>query len=300
MPSWRRQLHRLDPLVADLGQKAARRLDPHHPFDVKLDYPPTSDPRPRYGHGRARHQGIARVLSQHDATYKGELEKFLQYHQELLAIPVDGTESSEPCWLNAWLLGLDTVSLYAYTRQWAPRRYIEVGSGQSTKVVARAVRDGKLATEIISIDPHPRAEVDGLCDRVVRSPLELTDLTTFDEVEAGDVVFIDGSHRVFTGSDMVAFYLDVLPNLPSGVLVGIHDILWPDDYLPEWREYWFSEQYLLGAYLLAEPDWLRPLLPCHHAATDPALGTVLDPLWNEPTLRRVDHRGFAFWFTIAR
>jgi hypothetical protein len=163
-------------------------------------------------------------------------------------------------------------------------------------VVARAKRDGGLPTTITSIDPHPRAGIDTLCQRVIRQPLESSDLAVFADLRAGDVAFYDGSHRVFTNSDTTVFYLEVLPELPPGVLVGIHDILWPDDYLPEWADYWFSEQYLLGAYLLAETPWLTPLLACNYVSGQTELSTVLDPLWKEPALAGVDTRGFCVWF----
>src|SRR5438309_380721 len=82
-----------------------------------------------------------------------------------------------------------------------------------TMWVARARRDGALATTITSIDPNPRAGIDELCDRVLRSPLELADLSVFEELTAGDIVLCDGSHRIFMNSDVAAFQLDVLPSL---------------------------------------------------------------------------------------
>jgi hypothetical protein len=179
---------------------------------------------------------------------------------------------------------------------------VEVGSGQSTKVVARARRDEGAATEIISIDPAPRSEVDSLCDRIIRSPLESVDLSgVFGSVEAGDVVFFDGSHRVFPNSDCVAFFLDVLPDLPSGVLVGIHDIFLPDDYPPTFTEAWWSEQYLLAGMLLGRPTWLEIVLPAYFATGDPDLAAILDPLFGRPEMSGVNPRGSVFWIqTVAR
>lgn len=48
-----------------------------------------------------------------------------------------------------------------------------------------------------------------------------------------DVVFLDGSHRVFMNNDASVFFLDGLPRLPPGVLVGVHDIFLPEDYGPD-------------------------------------------------------------------
>src|SRR5690606_38556794 len=154
-----------------------------------------------------------------------------------------------------------------FVRDRRPARYVEVGSGQSTKVVRRAVADGDLPTWVRSIDPQPRAEVDGLCHEVLRAPLETVDLAAaFGDLAAGDVVFFDGSHRVLPGSDCVAFFLDVLPALPAGVLVGIHDVYLPDDYPPGFFELWWSEQYVLAATLLADAGRrYRVELPCYWA-----------------------------------
>jgi hypothetical protein len=138
-----------------------------------------------------------------------------------------------------------------------------------------------------------------VCDEVIRVPLEQADLSIFDRVQAGDMIFVDSSHQTFTNSDVVTFMLDVLPELPRGVLIGVHDILLPDDYLPMWQRYWFSEQYLVAAYLLAEGEWLRPVLACNYASSHPELQKVFAPLWADPRMEGVDHRGFVLWLSIA-
>jgi predicted O-methyltransferase YrrM len=212
------------------------------------------------------------LLSQHDDEYRVLLEHFAaEYAEQLRAIPTTESDPREPHWRNPFLFGIDGASLYCFVRERAPHHYLEIGSGNSTLFVDRARRDGRLNTEVISIDPHPRREIDQVCDRVIRAPLETIDLSVFSQLEAGDVVFIDGTHRVFTNSDAVVFFLDVLPDLPPGVLVGIHDIHLPDDYRPEHASRYYSEQYLLASYLLAEPEWMRPVLPCWYASGHPEL-----------------------------
>ena len=52
----------------------------------------------------------------------------------------------------------------------------------------------------------------------------------FEELGAGDILFIDSSHIAMPGTDVDRLFLDVLPRLPSGVLVHVHDILLPDAY----------------------------------------------------------------------
>ncbi len=289
---------RLRRLAGTAVEAAGRALDPSRPHAVRLSDPPSARPGPRYGYGRPQHPRILEVLARHDATYGTQLDELLAFSDDLVRIPRH-PKQGEPCWLNAWLLGLDTVSLYGYLRARRPRHYVEVGSGFSTLLADRARRDGGFPMRITSIDPQPRADVDAVCDEVVRQPLELTDLDRLTDLGPDDLLFVDASHRVFSGSDMVAFYLDALPELQPGLLVAIHDILWPDDYLPEWTEYWFSEQYLLGAYLMAEAPWIRPLLACNYVSGHAELQHRLDPLWERPELEGVDPRGFAFWFTVG-
>ena len=286
--------------MAALGERSARRLTPAFPFVLRLDHPPTADPRPRYGLGRPEHPGLADILGASTDRYRAALESFVPYHEDLARIPLADETSSEPCWIHPWLIGLDTVSLYSFTRLRKPARYVEVGSGQSTKVVARARRDGEVAVEITSIDPHPRKEVDGLCDRIFRSALEELDLAKgFGALASGDIVFFDGSHRVLPNSDCVAFFLDVLPSLPPGVLVGIHDVYLPIDY-PE-PDLWWSEQYLLAAFLLAGAPWLDIVLPTFYASGRPELAALLAPLFDRPELAPVNRRGSVFWLeTRAR
>jgi predicted O-methyltransferase YrrM len=281
-----------------LAQMLASAIEPGH--YVQIPYPPASAERPRYGYGRPSHALLAAAIARDDALYATHLHELMAYADDLRAIPAEPGPAGEPHWDNGFMLGLDGVSLYAFTRDRRPRRYVEIGSGNSTLFVARARRDGALPTQITSIDPAPRREVDGLCDVVVRAPLEDSDLSLFDELAAGDVVFMDGTHRTFMNSDATVFFLDILPALANGVLVGVHDIHLPDDYPPESAYAHYSEQYLLAAYLLAEGRWLRPLLPCWYVAHTPALQQIVSPLFAAPPLDTLDPRGRIFWMTVER
>ncbi len=297
-------VRRAKDLAWRLAEPIAERVDRHNnvytPYRLQLDCPTSSQNHPRYGYGKAVHRRIEGVLARHDDRYQAELERLVAFTEDLSRIPVDETDGREPCWDNAYLPGFDTVALYGFLRSREPRRYVEVGSGYSTRVVHRARSDGGLATAITSIDPNPRRQIDELCDEVIRQPLEQLDPSVLTSLQADDMLFVDASHRVFQNSDMVAFYLDILPELPDGLLVGVHDILWPDDYLPEWSEYWFSEQYLLAAYLIADTPWLVPVLASNYALGQPDLAAVAAPLWARPEMAGVDKRGFGFWFTIDR
>jgi hypothetical protein len=197
----------------------------------------------------------------------------------LAAIPRQcDSGSATPHWVNGWLPALDAAALYGFVAGGHPPRYVEIGSGNSTKFVRRAITDHGLSTIVTSIDPAPRAGVDELCDVVVRQPLEKADLDIFTALDAGDILFFDGSHRAFMGSDVTVFFFEILPRLRPGVLVHIHDIWLPRDYPPEWRWRHYSEQYLLAAFLLAEAAPFEVELPLSFVDADRDLRALVRPL----------------------
>ena len=155
---------------------------------------------------------------------------------------VGGEPPPAPRWTQDWFPRLDAAAAYAIVRATRPRRIVEVGSGHSTRFLARAVADGGLATRITAIDPQPRASLAGLAVQWVPQRVETVDAGSFAALEPGDILFIDSSHQLKPGSD-VAFLMDeVLPRLASGVRVHFHDIFLPDDYPPEWAWRRYNEQ----------------------------------------------------------
>ena len=161
-----------------------------------------------------------------------------------------------------------------------------------------AKRDHGLDTRIVSIDPVPRAGCDDLCDDVHRCGLEACDLSLFDDLTEGDVIFYDGSHRLLQNSDITVLYLDVFPKLPRGVLIHQHDIFWPEDYPAAWSTRLYSEQYALAILLLFRTPQLRVVM----ANAD--VSRVLSPGSFFPTVcRRLKElerpplfAGCSFWF----
>lgn len=262
---------------------------------ISIDYPIW--PRPRFGFGAPAHPQLESLLATGEQEYTALLDSFASYIPQLRRIPrtLDAAGVGEPGWLNEWLPGLDALAIYSFLASRAPRTYLEVGSGNSTKFARRAIRDHELPTSITSIDPAPRAEIDAICDRVLRSPLEDTDLSVFTSLAPGDVVFIDNSHRCFQNSDVTVFFLEVLPKLPSGVLVGIHDIFLPYDYPPEWVQRYYSEQYLLAAFLLGGHTNFRVALPAYYCSVVKPLKSNLDAFWSWPELADVPRHGGGFW-----
>ena len=263
-----------------------------------LDY--GVDSRPRYDVSHP-HPQLADIVRARTDVYAAHLRSFLELTPRLRAIPRAASNGGPPSatWLNPYQPPLDALALYGFLSTTDPRTYLEIGSGYSTRFARRAIDDGKLRTKIVSIDPQPRADIDAICDRVIRSPLEAVDLAIFDQLQAGDLLFIDSSHRCFMNSDVTVLFLEVLPNLPPGVLVQIHDIFLPYDYPREWAERYYAEQYVLSAFLLARFAKLVIELPNYFVANDAALSAILRPLWSELGMANDETHGFAFWLRTA-
>jgi len=195
-----------------------------------LDYP--VDMQPRYGHGRKPHEGLNTLIDKKRETYKTLLDIALANKERFWEIKSSGkeTDQTQPSWNNGFLPGLDIIGIYTLLTHYRPKKYIEVGSGNSTKVAYKAKRENQLNTQIISIDPQPRAEIDQLADEVIRKPFENIDFDVVDHLEANDILFIDNSHRILPNSDAMVFFMETLPRLKKGVIVHIHDIYLPYDY----------------------------------------------------------------------
>jgi Methyltransferase domain len=148
-----------------------------------------------------------------------------------------------------WFPRLDAAAAYAIVRRERPNRIVEVGSGHSTRFLARAAADEQLRTEIVCIDPAPRASLETLRVSVVAKLLRDADFGLFERLEPGDILFIDSSHVAMPGTDVDRLFLDVLPRLRSGTLVHIHDITLPEPYPEAWGWRGYNEQLLVGTLL---------------------------------------------------
>lgn len=276
-------------------------------YAVILEYP--IRPEPRYGGDKPAHPEITALLARNDEAYVATLASLSGSLEHLMQIPesASGIALGEPHWDNTFFSALDAIVLYGLLGSKTPSRYFEVGSGNSTKFARRAIRDLQLDTRIISLDPNPRSEVDALCDRVIRQPLEDVDTTLFDELEAGDFLFVDNSHRVFQNSDVTVFFLEILPRLKPGITVHIHDVFLPFDYPSLWGKRHYSEQYLLAAYLLAGYNKLEVLLPLAYIGQHPVMSKIVNKTWSQPVFQNAFSRyrqltggyiGTSFWVNL--
>ena len=263
---------------------------------ILLEFPVKS--RPRWGHGHPPHPELYKILDRERGPFSDCLRGFLDLRESLGPIPAHAPrDSAEPSWINGYLPRLDAVALYGFLVKHNPSRYVEIGSGHSTKFARRAIRDHGLQTKILSIDPAPRARIDDLADEVIRRPLEDLDLASLRALEAGDILFYDGSHRCLMNSDVTVFFLEVLPGLKPGVLVHIHDVTLPHDYPPHYIRRYYSEQYLLAAYLLARKAPFEIVLANAFICQDAKLSAIMEPLWQELQLDRPG--GCSFWLRMT-
>lgn len=166
---------------------------------------------------------------------------------------------------QTWFPRLDAAAAYAMVRRERPARIVEVGSGHSTRFLARAVADGRLATAITCVDPEPRRSVAGLAVTHDARLLGDDHRPLLAGLDPGDILFIDSSHLAMPGSDVDRLFLDILPRLKPGVLVHVHDITLPDAYPAEWAWRGYNEQLLVGALL--QGGAYEILFSSHWAAT---------------------------------
>ena len=152
---------------------------------------------------------------------------------------------------NGYYDSPDADALYLMIRRYRPKRVIEVGCGNSTRVTRQAIIDGGLQTEITAIDPFPRADIAHVVDRFEQRRLEEVDPALFDQLEAGDILFIDSSHVVRMSNDVAHLFCRIIPALKPGVVIHVHDVFLPYEYpkrffydCPGW-----GEQYMLHALL---------------------------------------------------
>ena len=200
----------------------------------------------------ARHDAMRDVIARLDALAP--------------ALEAIGDEPApEPRWRQGWFPRLDAAVAYTLVRERQPGRIVEIGSGHSTRFMARAVRDGGLATRITAVDPAPRAALAGLEVDHVAATAQSASAALFDALLPGDILFVDSSHILMPGTDVDYLLNRVWPRLRRGVLVHFHDIFLPDDYPQAWAWRGYNEQ--LGVAPLIGSPSAHILFASHYAVT---------------------------------
>ncbi len=129
-----------------------------------------------------------------------------------------------------------------------PRTIVEIGAGFSTRIARRAARLLPERCSIVVIDPEPRTDVADDADTVIVRPVEEAPMTVFPPGERY-LLFIDSSHVTRAGGDIPYLYNVLLPGVPAGTMVHIHDVFLPYDYPAQYKRRLYTEQYVLHALL---------------------------------------------------
>jgi predicted O-methyltransferase YrrM len=165
------------------------------------------------------------------------------------------------CWQNDFWNNADALVQYGMVRDRKPNRYVEVGCGWSSLLLNKALQRNGRPCEVNLVEPYPNRAIFKVLPQewtrheciLQRAPMRL-----FEELEAGDIFFYDGSHCAKVGSDVTHFFFEILPRLKSGVIVHLHDIFLPNEYPEDWvfdRAQTWNEQYVLQAFLMNNPRY---------------------------------------------
>ena len=208
-----------------------------------------------------------------DFNIEGQLAllRSFSFQAELIDVPTIEQKGTLAFYHNHSYGPADAEMLYNMVRHFKPKRVIEIGSGYSTRMMKRALDKNKqdgLPSSHVCVEPYEMPWLESLgLDEVIRKKVEDVPLEIFDALGENDILFIDSSHVIRTGGDVLFEFLKILPRLKKGVVVHIHDIFLPYEYPREWlvghRRYW-TEQYLLQVFLafntkfevIAAVNWL--------------------------------------------
>ncbi|WP_134390914.1 class I SAM-dependent methyltransferase [Methylacidiphilum sp. Yel] len=266
-------------------------------IEIEDWYPYGFSPSPRWGYDKPVHPILYSIIKRSEDHYRSLLTDWVQFADDLLSFPLrDNGSELDPCWENSSFPPLDAIALFGIIATTKPALFLEIGSGFTTRWAYGAKVRYSPLTKLVSIDPSPRVNVDTLCQQAFRRPLHELPLDIFEQLEAGDILFVDGTHRILQGSDATIFFLEILPIVKAGVIIHLHDIFLPFDYPPHWQKKYYSEQYVLGSILLVATEKYRILFPSFYVSQHQELLKILDQLWTNPKLQSLKPKGGSFWF----
>jgi len=175
------------------------------------------------------------------------------YKKEYMALPAEKKGSGYYV-KNGMFESVDGEILYCMVRRFKPQQVVEAGSGFTTFLIDKALNENKTGSLTI-IDPYPDEifKHGGIGKhKVIRDKIENVPLASFEKLKANDVLFIDSSHVVKTGSDAQYEFMEILPRLKKGVIIHVHDIFLPSEYpmrqIVENHVFW-NEEYMLYAFM---------------------------------------------------
>ena len=191
------------------------------------------------------------------------LQLFQDFYDEM-SFPEKQTPEWRYYFDQNWFGYTDAIFLYCFLRKTQPKRIVEVGSGFSSAVILDTLERYELQdSEVTFIEPFPDRLMSVLRDhdksrvRIVEMKVQDAPIEIMRSLQSGDLLFIDSSHVVKCGSDLKYLIFDILPQLPPGVFVHLHDVFYPFEYPSEWLadgRFW-NEGYFLRAFLSYNSEW---------------------------------------------
>ena len=232
----------------------------------------------RYAHSTnaGNYPALLPLFEQAHSNFQHWIDQVSQYAEELRRF---GGAAPNPRFEQDWFPRLDAAVGYAMIRENRPNRVIEIGSGHSTRVMSRAILDAKLNTQLICIDPEPRAALLDLPVTHIAETLQTANWPELAKLEPNDILFVDSSHISMPGTDVDYVASSVIPLLPKGCLLHFHDIFLPHGYPSEWAWRGYNEQTVVS--VLAQSDSFELIFASHYvSAIQPQLlkGTIIEEL----------------------
>jgi len=157
----------------------------------------------------------------------------------------------------------DAMILHGMLRRCRPTRIVEIGSGYSSALMLDTIERHLPSTQVTFVEPYSDLlrsllrEGDEQRCTIIEARAQDVDAALVRDLGPGDLLFIDSTHVVRTGSDVCRIVLDLLPQVRPGVIVHIHDMFWPFELPRGWVEegrQW-AECYLVRAMLMDNPTW---------------------------------------------
>ena len=131
---------------------------------------------------------------------------------------------------------IEAQMLYCFIRSQRPQTIVQIGCGVSTAICLLAATDENYQPRITCIEPYPTQFLLQAAAskqiQLIREKAQDTNLEIFNQVQQGDLFFVDSSHTLGPGGEVSRIVLGILPQIAQGAYVHFHDIWFPYDYCP--------------------------------------------------------------------
>lgn len=232
---------------------------PGHYYSAHVDMTAIGDDATSYPHDGVEHW---RHIDLREAE---QLAFFSRAVRECPLLPYTPEKNSNFRYhsVNWFFPTADAFTLQAMMRIHRPKRIIEVGSGFSSAVMLDTREHFPMDVELTFIEPYAErlrsilTPQDHRSVTIIEKGVQEVDRKIYDQLQAGDILFIDSSHVAKVGSDVSFLYLQILQSLKPGVLVHVHDVFYPYSYPMEWlRQGWnWNESLFLRAFLIGNDSF---------------------------------------------